>query len=139
MNSLDRVGDELEIRNLLARLLWEADNAAIDDLDAYIACFTPDAQWEMLGDVRQGHEDLLEGARERRRTSMMGPGTGVLHFLSCTVVDFEDDVTGTAKSYIQAYRNGGRDPQLFLMGQYHDRFSKTDDGWKLAKRTVIFD
>lgn len=139
MTAMQRTCDELEIRNVLARLLWEADNATIDDLDAYIACFTHDAEWEMLGDVRTGHEDLLEGARERRRSGMMGPGTSVVHFLSCTVVDIEDTDEASAKSYIQAYRNGPHDPQLFIMGQYHDRFRRTDDGWKLAKRTVLFE
>lgn len=139
MTTLDAIRDELEIRNLLGRLLWEADNAGIDDLDAYIACFTPDAEWQMLGDVRRGHEDLLEGARERRRSGMMGPGTSVVHLLSCTVVDVESADAASAKSYIQAYRNAPRDPQLFIMGQYHDRFRKTEEGWKLASRTVLFD
>lgn len=139
MNTIDRTRDELEIRNVLARLLWEADNATIDDLDAYIACFTEDAEWEMFGDVRKGHDDLLEGARERRRSGMIGPGTSVVHFLSCTVVDVDGADEAYVKSYIQAYRNGPHNPELFIMGQYHDRFRRTADGWKLAKRTVLFE
>jgi len=135
----DRTADELQIRNVLGNLLWEADNATADDLDRYIACFTEDAEWEMFGDVRRGHADLREGAKDRRATGMMGPGTGVIHFLGCTVVAFEDDDNAYVKSYIQAYRNGTKEPELFIMGQYHDRFRRTDDGWKLAKRNVIFD
>jgi 3-phenylpropionate/cinnamic acid dioxygenase small subunit len=138
MDTKNRTADELEIRNLLARLLWEADNAGIDDLDTYVSCFTEDAEWEMFGDVRRGHEDLRHGAEERRRTGMMGPGTTVFHFLACTEVSFEGDQKATARSYIQAYRNGPHDPELFLMGQYHDVVRRTETGWKLAKRVVVF-
>src|SRR5690606_14878256 len=84
----DRVADELEIRNLLAEALWLADNAPIDDLDPYLACFTEDAEWEMFGDVRRGHDAIRDGAKDRRTSGMMGPGSQVMHFLSCTVVRF---------------------------------------------------
>jgi 3-phenylpropionate/cinnamic acid dioxygenase small subunit len=138
MHVTSRTAAELEIRNLLARLLWEADTAGIDALDTYISCFTEDAEWEMFGDVRRGHDELRQGAEDRRRTGMMGPGTTVFHFMSCTEVGFEDDDQATARSYIQAYRNGPHDPELFLMGQYHDVFRRTSTGWKLAKRVVAF-
>lgn len=133
-----RTADELAIRRLLAELIWHADTTGIDDLDAYVACFTEDAQWEMFGDVRRGHAELRAGAEERRRTGMMGPGTEVRHFLGCTWISFTGPQTATAKSYIQAYRNVKTAPTLFLMGEYHDLFRLTDQGWKLAQRQVKF-
>ena len=134
-----RVADELEIRNVLAEALWLADNAGIDELDPYLACFTEDAEWEMFGDVRRGHAEILAGAKDRRTTGMMGPGSTVMHFLSCTVVGFESDTSASVKSYIQAYRKVPNNPELFLMGRYNDSFSKVDGSWKLAKRVVIFE
>jgi|SRR5690606_13570074 len=134
----ERTADELAIRTLLAELIWEADTAAIDDLDRYVACFSDDAEWEMFGDVRRGHVALRAGAEERRRSGMMGPGTGVRHFLGCTVIQFSGADTATAKSYIQAYKGGAQNPQLFLMGEYHDTFVRSGLVWKLSKRRVIF-
>lgn len=135
----DPVADELAILNLLAELAWHADNTTIDDIDDYVACFTPDAEWEMLGDVRRGHDQIREGGIERRKINMMGPGSKVAHFLAMTVVSFDDPDTAPTKSYIQAYRNADTDaPTLFLMGQYHDVFRRTDDGWKLHRRRVDF-
>jgi 3-phenylpropionate/cinnamic acid dioxygenase small subunit len=136
--SPDRTADELAIRNKLAELLWLADNSAIDDLDPYVACFTEDAEWEMRGDVRRGHAEIRAGAEERRRTGTMGPGTRIAHFLSCTMVAFTDDDVAQVKSYIQAYRDAATTPTIFVMGQYHDEFRRTADGWKLHRRAVDF-
>lgn len=134
----DRTSDDLAIRRVLAELIWHADTTGIEGLDAYIACFTEDAEWEMFGDVRRGHAELLAGAVDRRKTGMMGPGTGVQHFLGCTWITFTGPQTALAKSYIQAYRDVKTAPTLFLMGEYHDQFRLTDTGWKLERRLVKF-
>lgn len=134
----DRTRDDLAIRRLLAELIWHADTTGIDGLDAYVACFTDDAEWEMFGDVRRGHAELRAGAEDRRRTGMMGPDTEVRHFLGCTLISFTGPRTASAKSYIQAYRDVKTKPTLFLMGEYHDEFRLTDQGWKLARRLVKF-
>lgn len=134
----DRTADELAIHRLLAELIWHADTTPIEGLDDYVACFTEDAEWEMFGDVRRGHADLRAGAEDRRRSGMMGPGTNVRHFLGCTLIRFTGPATATAKSYIQAYKDAAANPTLFLMGEYHDSFRLTDQGWKLAKRQVKF-
>jgi 3-phenylpropionate/cinnamic acid dioxygenase small subunit len=132
-----RTADELEIRNLVARLTWEADNADIDDLDAYVGCFTEDATWEREGDVRRGRDELRQGAEERRRSGTMGPGTTVFHSLSCTEVTFEDEDRAKARSYFHVYRDGPDDPVIFLRGKYYDVFSRTSAGWKLAERKLV--
>jgi 3-phenylpropionate/cinnamic acid dioxygenase small subunit len=136
--SNDRTADELAIRNVLAELAWHADNTGIDGLDAYVSCFTEDAEWEMRGDVRRGHAAIREGAIARREAGTMGPGTKVAHFLAMTVVRFDDDETAQVKSYIQAYRDADTTPTLSVMGQYHDVFRRTPDGWKLLRRFVDF-
>jgi hypothetical protein len=137
--STDRAADELAIRNRLAELAWHADNTAIDGIEAYVACFTPDAQWEMRGDVRVGHDEIRKGAVERRQAGAMGPGTKIAHFLAMTAVTFDDDDTARVKSYVQAYRDADTAaPALFVMGQYHDVFVRTAGGWNLHRRRMDF-
>jgi len=132
------VADELAIRNLLAALSWHADTTTMEDLDSYVACFTEDAMWEMLGDVRRGHAEILAGAQERRRNGTNGPGTDVRHSLSMTVVEFPEPGRAVARSYIQAYRTASTAPSLFMMGEYHDAFRRTPEGWRLVHRKVDF-
>ena len=139
MSAPDRTADELAIRNVLAELAWHADVTPADGLDPYVALFTADAEWQMFGDVRKGHDDIRAGAVERRRIGMMGPGSGVKHFIGTTAVSFDGPDIALARSYIQAYKGDGRAPVLFLMGEYHDRFTRTADGWKLARRDVNFE
>lgn len=137
--NVSRLVDELEIRNLVAQLVWHADTTTMEDLGEYVECFTEDAEWEMFGDVRRGHEQIRAGAEERRRNGVNGPGSGVRHGLMATVVEFTSPDEAAVRSYIQGYRDVGTKPDLFLMGEYHDTYRRTVDGWRLARRRVSFD
>ena len=73
-----RVADELEIRNLVAKLAHLADEG---DLDEYLQLFAEDAVWDggaELGSVK-GHPELLAAAKERRASGRSGPGTNSRH------------------------------------------------------------
>ena len=59
----------------------------------------------MRGDIRCGHEEIRNGAIERRQAGTMGPGTQIADFLAMTAVTFDGDDTARVKSYIQAYRD----------------------------------
>jgi uncharacterized protein (TIGR02246 family) len=138
VNSTEWVADELAIRNLVAELAWQADSTSMDDIDGYVACFTPDAVWEVPGDVRSGRDDIRAGVTERR-AGAIAQGIRTAHFVTCTTVSFDDDDHARSKSYFQTYRLGGTDgPTLVLMGWYHDDFRRTDDGWKLDHRRIDF-
>jgi uncharacterized protein (TIGR02246 family) len=138
LNSIERAADELAIRNLLAELAWQADSTSMTDIDSYVACFTPDAVWEVPGDVRSGREDIRAGVTERR-SGAIEQGIQTAHFLACTTVTFDDDDNAQVKSYLQTYRLGGTDgPTLILMGWYHDWFRRTAEGWKLHRRHIEF-
>jgi uncharacterized protein (TIGR02246 family) len=137
-NRAERVADELEIRNLLAELAWQADSTSMDDIDSYLACFTPDAVWEVPGDVRSGRDDIRAGVSERR-SGAIEQGIQTAHFLACTTVTFNDDDSALVRSYLQTYRLGGTGgPTLILMGWYHDQFRRTAEGWKLHHRHIEF-
>jgi hypothetical protein len=48
---------------------------APEELDGYVALFADDARWEMPGSLRQGRDDSLAGALDRRKNGIQGPGT----------------------------------------------------------------
>jgi 3-phenylpropionate/cinnamic acid dioxygenase small subunit len=133
-NTVQRVADELEIRNLVARLAQLADDG---DLDDYIQLFTHDAVWDggtILG-TKQGHAELLAAARERRASGAAGPGTNSRHVITTSVVDVAGDrATGRAVFHYYVKTDGA--PELALMGVYDDEFVRTDRGWRLARRKI---
>jgi uncharacterized protein (TIGR02246 family) len=55
-----RVLDELEIRNLIARVAQLADYG---DVEEYASLFTEDGSWEFPGGPRHGRAGILAGAR----------------------------------------------------------------------------
>lgn len=128
-----RAADEVEIRNLLARIAQLADEGSVEE---YIECFTRDAVWGGAGFAdRRGHASLLEGARERRSTGTAGPGTHTRHLVSTAVVDVAGD-QATACSTFLFYRDTNAKPVLDRMGRYDDRFERTATGWKLSARMI---
>ncbi|MCE2391496.1 MAG: nuclear transport factor 2 family protein [Proteobacteria bacterium] len=131
---LQRVADELEVRNVIARLAHLADDG---DLDEYIQIFTPDAVWEGAAGfaARNGREDILSGARERRESGTSGPGTHTRHVVSTTEVRLDGD-QASSQSVFRYYTGSNAKPELLLMGVYQDEFRRTPEGWRLARRRI---
>jgi len=125
------VQDELEVRNLLARLARLADEG---DLDEYLTVFTEDAVMELPGGPpRTGHAGLRAGAEAGRSSGATGPGSHTIHLLhqSHVVVDGDEATSTTAFTFL---RDTAGTPTVALVGRYHDRFRRTPEGWKLAHR-----
>ena len=135
-SQVQRLADELAIRNLVARLAHLADMAGPDELDDYIALFTDDASWEMPGSERRGKAAVLEGARQRRKDRQQGPGTDTRHVITTMAVRMGGDGTATSDSYFLAYGDTTTAPTVRLMGHYHDTFRREPDGWKIARRQI---
>jgi len=129
-----RNSDEREIRNLLARMGHLADYG---DLDVYLTLFTDDAVWEREGDRRQGHADILTGARERRASGLQGPGTHSRHMNTTLWVDVDGSDEAEAHSYFLFVQRTDSTPTVSMVGHYHDTLRRTPDGWKLAHRRII--
>jgi ketosteroid isomerase-like protein len=126
-----RAADELEIRNVVARLALLADDG---DLNEYISLFTEDAHWEAGGfPPRRGHAEILEGARQRRAAGTQGPGTNTHHVVTNLTVRVEGD-TATASAYYLMMANTNATPTPRATGSYRDEFRRTPDGWKLSRR-----
>jgi 3-phenylpropionate/cinnamic acid dioxygenase small subunit len=138
--------DGLEIRNLVAAVAQLADTGTIDD---YVARFTEDAVWEMpanpvvgvAASTRVGHDEIRAGVVERRAAGLQGPGSNALHVITTIRVVVGPDIgpgdTATGHIYWLFYGETASTPTLRSMGQYHDTYRRTPDGWKLASRSVV--
>ena len=137
MGDVQAVADELEIRNLLARLCFLADSGDIDD---YMACYTDDAVWSMPAvaatglpaSVKEGQAVIREGVVERRAGGVQGPGTGTRHVLTTSAIELDGD-TAAAESYYLFVKGS----DVLVAGTYHDRFRRAGGGWKVAHREIL--
>jgi 3-phenylpropionate/cinnamic acid dioxygenase small subunit len=140
--AVQRVADELEIRNLVARLAHLADTAT--DLDVYLDCFTDDAVWEFPGSASEqlghsrteGKDEIAADRRERRGDGFQGPGTNTRHVNTTLAVRVNESDTAEAESYWLFVGDTLGTPIVRAIGHYHDRFVRTPEGWKLASRQI---
>lgn len=142
---LQRLADEADIRNLVARLAHLADLAPT--LDAYLACFTEDAIWEYSEAARATVADERPGLRvvgvaaiaadrgRLRDEKFQGPGANTFHVNTTLAVRVLSETEAEAESY-WLFVSGDSEPQVRKIGHYHDRFRRTAQGWKLAHRVV---
>jgi uncharacterized protein (TIGR02246 family) len=133
---LRRLADELEIRNVVARLAHLADTSGPDDLGEYIDLFASDATWEMPGSEHRGRVEILEGARDRRRRGQQGPGTDSRHVITTQAVRFEGTDSAVSDAYFLFVADTTSAPVIRLIGHYHDLFQREQGGWKLARRQI---
>jgi 3-phenylpropionate/cinnamic acid dioxygenase small subunit len=138
-----RLADELEIRNLVARLAHVADRGDLES--EYLPLFTEDAEWCFPGGADGaataatvvGHDAILADRRRRRGSGFQGPGTNTRHVNTTLAVRVDGSDTAEAESYwmFVGDTNTGA-PQVRGIGHYHDQFRRTPEGWKLARRTI---
>jgi uncharacterized protein (TIGR02246 family) len=124
--------DELEVRNVVARLAQLADAG---DLEDYVALFLPDASWEMPGGVRRGHDEIRAGGAARRAEGTAGPGSATRHLVSTVAVELYGD-TAVVQSYWQFLTHTTTAPHLDAAGHYRDTLIRTDRGWRVARREI---
>lgn len=135
-NAAADAGDDIAVRNLIARLAHLADMAELDELDEYGALFTEDASWEMAGNHRRGRADIVEGARERRRSGSQGPGTNSRHVLTTQAIRFEDGNTAVSDAYFLFLGDTTTKPAIRAVGHYHDLVRRDGDTWRVARRQI---
>ena len=98
-----RLVDELDIRNLVARLAQLAD---MGDLNEYVSLFTEDATWEMPGAPRRGQVDIMAGAEDRRSSGTTGPGSNTRHVISTLSVQSDGSDEAISDCYWLFYEIG---------------------------------
>jgi len=133
------LADQLEIRNLIARLAHIADDG---DLGLYATCYAEDVVWvsppgpDGQISVRHGIADVVDGSRQRRTDGVQGPGTHVRHVVSTTEVTQDGADRAIGSSYFRMYANADTKPEVRAMGVYIDEFTRTQNGWRMSHRTI---
>ena len=118
-----RPEDDAEIRNLLARYCLCLD---LDDVDGWVALFTPDAIYHVYGRAFEGHDGL-------RR--MLAGAPGGLHLGGPPVVErVDDDRAATRQNLLFVERGTG----VMRSAVYDDELVRTTDGWRIASRRCRF-
>lgn len=135
---LDRLLVERACERLIveyARRVDFGEAATVADL------FTEDGRWEGTELLLEGREAIRNWFRERqeiqRRVSR--------HVCTNVAIDVLSATEATGLCYMLDYRHDRREGDLTLpvpaehpkyMGELHDRFRLTDDGWRFSARTV---
>lgn len=110
--------DDAEIRNLLARYCLLLD---LDDVEGWVALFTPDATYEVYGHRFKGHDGLR---------SMLSGAPGGLHLGGPPVIEVLDgDHAATLRNLLFADRDTARTRHAV----YDDDLIRTDHGWRIAR------
>jgi uncharacterized protein (TIGR02246 family) len=124
-------GAEAACRALVEAYAYHRDQL---DADAAARLFTDDAVLEIMGERYIGRDAIhrrLAGARG-------GPITR--HMLSTIHIDRAGPDRAEGVSYVTIYQAPPADDpadvraDLRIIGEYHDRFELTADGWKIAAR-----
>lgn len=132
--AVQRLADELELRNLLARAAQASDGGTIEE---YAALWTEDAAWEFPGAPRYGAAAIVAAAEERRARRETGPESQSRHLITTIAVQVEEGADeATIDSYWQWFRLTGETPTLARMGKYHDTARRQAGGWRLARRQI---
>jgi hypothetical protein len=115
--------DHAEIRNLLARYCLLLDH---DDVDGWVALFTPDATFDVYGHPFTGHAGL--------RKMLSGAPSG-LHLGGAVVIDLVDaDHARTQRNLLFVDRSNGESRSAV----YYDELVRTGDGWRIGSLRCRF-
>ena len=112
-----------------------ADFIDHEEPEAFANLFTPDGALTLPSGSAQGRAAILEDARGRVGRVVMR------HVMSNVKVDVVDDDSARATSYVTVYIAGPSEgpavvPGPRLIGEYHDEFVRTADGWKISARAL---
>ena len=103
--------------------------------DAYAALFTEDATLSVLGETFAGRTAI------HNRVAMAKDAPATRHLMSTVRITPHGNDRATGISYATVYvapaSDGVIDVEGFAaIGEYHDTFRRTDDGWKIASRRL---
>ncbi|TXG93330.1 MAG: nuclear transport factor 2 family protein [Rhodocyclaceae bacterium] len=132
-NRLARLEAESQIRQLVARYCFTIDDR---DIAGIRALFTSDALLQSADGVMHARGIDAIMAQYDARFAVLGPGH---HFMHDIQIDFigagDQDATGRVSGHAELWRN---DRMMVAAIRYNDRYRNTDDGWKIAERSIHF-
>jgi len=115
--------DQVAIGQLLARYCLALD---LDDIEAWVDLFTPDASYEVYGRSWDGHDGLRK---------MMRGAPGGLHLGGPPVIEMTGpDTASTTQNLLFVER----ETAIMRRSVYTDGLRRTADGWRIARRRCQF-
>jgi 3-phenylpropionate/cinnamic acid dioxygenase small subunit len=115
--------DHVAITDLLARYCLALD---LDDIEAWVELFTPDASYEVFGRSWDGHEGL--------RDMLRGAPRG-LHLGGSPVIDVTGpDQARTTQNLLFVEVKAA----ILRRSVYTDELRRTSEGWRIARRRCQF-
>src|SRR5262245_25192948 len=129
------IEDRLEIQDVLLRYAHAIDH----DMELWDQVFTPDAEL----DYRIGGPERAFGAASEIKQYMLeihATALATQHFVSNVLVSLDGD-RATGRTAVRGYlvRPGTRAHLVEItdfIGYYDDDFVRTDQGWRIARRTT---
>ena len=134
MDAHEKQKIQQECRDIITNLVTLSDCGAGE---AALVYFVPDGVWIRGGEPMTGHREILAYFNDRT------PGMLTRHLVSNMMVNVIDEYTATGLSYYTAYIYDSGPASLtlpvplgvpFSVGEWHDKFRLTDNGWRLVHR-----
>jgi ketosteroid isomerase-like protein len=125
----DLVGEELALRNLVARY---ADAVTRKDSGGVAALLVPDGEWIVAGHGEpRGHAEIrafLDG--------LLANWNGIVHALLSGQIhlDARDHDRATGRWYISEFGQLTNGDEVFFAGVYHDTYARDEGLWRFARR-----
>jgi hypothetical protein len=130
--TLDRLDDRAAIADQMFRYARATDWL---ETDGHREVFVDDCVFASphSGDVHgvDAVVEWMDGA--------LGQFEATQHLIGNIAIDFTGPDTATAVSYVRAWHRPRDDtrPDMVLWGEYHDRWVKVDDRWRIKERRVL--
>jgi hypothetical protein len=135
MNADERMTIEQQCRDLIVAATQHGDHR---EPEKAAALFSKDGTWLRGGTAYTGPDQVVESYRRGSATQV------TRHINGGTLVTVLDDDHAESVTYYLAISHdpGSEDAQLplplspFSMGEWHDSFVRTGDGWRFASRAT---
>jgi len=135
--------EELLIERECVRLITAyAKRLDLGEVDRVVDLFTEDATYEVLGEFRfTGREELTRSIPSR----LSGTPRTTRHLCSNISIEVLSNVEARGVCYFVNYRHDSSTGEIVepvpvslphYVGEYHDRFVRTQDGWRIAHRSI---
>ena len=116
--------------NLVYGYAYHRDNFNADE---FAMLFTEDARLSVLGQTWNGRDNI------RERINSIRDGNTGRHEMSTIYIEQVNEYEATGVSYATIYSAPPGEDTVSgpaFIGEYHDKFVLTDEGWKIAERTL---
>ena len=132
--AVQRLVDRQEIERVLYDYAHHLDH---NEPKSLVALFTPDCHIAYGPDHGADGAEAYLATLEHEKFGIGAFFAATSHHVSNVVIDFTDDDTASVRSQLYAWHRYNRErPDGVVMGQYHDTFVRTADGWRITRREL---